>query len=73
MGSFPLPVIELKGRRNLKPNREWPRNLNHHRENPQLKRALIGGEETYTHMKQTQRKDSGSEKKIPMNSFLSDI
>lgn len=62
MGSFPLPVIELKGRRNLKPNREWPRNLNHHRENPQLKRALIAGEETHTHMKQTQRKDSGSEK-----------
>lgn len=56
MGSLPLPVIELKGRRNLKPNREWPRNLNHHRENPQLKRALIGGEETHTHMKQTQRK-----------------
>ena len=72
MGSFSLSVIELKGRRNLKPNREWHRNLNHHRQNPQLKRALIGGEETHTH-ETTQRKRLRQWKKIPMNSFLSDI
>lgn len=69
MGSFSLKVIELKGRRNLKPNREWRRNLNHHRQNPQLKRALIGGEETHTHMKQLREKDSGSGKKNPHELF----